>query len=51
MEALDQFKQRGFVEKLKTNITPNLMYSAYQDFVEFLHNQVTGIDGMCFIHS
>jgi len=52
MEALDQFKQQGFVEKLKTSITPqNLMHSSHQHFVEFLYKQVTDIDGISFIYS
>ena len=53
MKALDQFKQQGFVEKLKTDITPtNLMqFDSHQHFVQFLYKQVTDIDGMSCLYS
>ncbi|KAF8330461.1 hypothetical protein F5887DRAFT_1081767 [Amanita rubescens] len=37
MEALDQYKQKGYVQKLKTDITPNFMGSGVQDFVTLLY--------------
>jgi len=44
-EALDQYKQKGYVQKLKTQITPDLINSCHQDFVTLLYRQVTHIDG------
>ena len=46
-EALDQYKQKGYVQKLKT-ITHDFMHSGHQDFVTLLYWQVTHIDGMYF---
>ena len=48
-EALDQYKQNGYVQKLKTNITPDFMLSGHQDFVTLLSRQVAHIDGMCSV--
>ena len=50
MKALDQFKQKGYVQALKTEITTDFIHSGYQDLVEFLYN-VADIEGMCFIYS
>jgi hypothetical protein len=48
-EALDQYKQKGYVQKLKTDITPDFIHSGHHDFVALLHRQVpTHIDGMYF---
>ena len=48
-EALDQYKQEVYVQKLKTDITHDSLYSGHQDFITFLHWQVTHIDGMYFV--
>jgi len=48
-EALDQFKQKGYLQKLKTDITPDLIHSGHQDFTTLLYRQVTHIDGMYFV--
>ena len=48
MEAIDQFKQKGYVQKLKANITPHLLQS-HNNLVTLLYRQVTDIDGMHFI--
>ncbi len=45
-EALDQYKQAGYVQKLKTDITADLLHSGHHDFVTLLYRQVTHIDGM-----
>ena len=46
-EALNQYKQKGYVQKLKTDITPDFLYeSGHQDVVMSLYRQVTDIDGM-----
>ena len=47
MEAIDQFKQKGYVQKLKANITPHLLQS-HNNLVTLLYRQVTHIDGMHF---
>jgi len=44
-EALDQYKQKGYAQKLKTDIAPDFMHSGHQDFVTLLNRQVTHIDG------
>ena len=38
--ALDQFRTEGYVEKLKTSITPESLPSTKDDLREFLHNQL-----------
>ena len=38
--ALDQFRTEGYVEKLKTSITPESLPSTKDDLHEFLHNQL-----------
>jgi hypothetical protein len=51
-EALDQYKQKGYVQKLKTAITPDFLHSGPQDavtFVKLLYSQVIHIDGMYFV--
>jgi len=45
-EALDQYKQKGYVQKLKTDITPDFIHSGHQDYVTLLYQYVTHIDGM-----
>ncbi|KAF8637274.1 hypothetical protein AX14_010315, partial [Amanita brunnescens Koide BX004] len=42
-EALNQYKQKGYAQKLKTDISPDLMHSGNQDFVTLLSKQVTHI--------
>ena len=39
--ALDQFRIEGYVEKLKTSITPESLPSTKDDLLEFLYNQIT----------
>ena len=46
MEALDQYKQKGYAQKLKAAITPDSIRSGGQDLATLLHMQVTHIDGM-----
>ena len=46
MEALHQYKQRDYVQKLKTDITPNFIHSGHPDLIPLLYKQVTCIDGM-----
>ena len=47
MEAFDQYKQKGYAQKLKTDITLDLLHSGHQDFVALLSRQVpTHLDGM-----
>ena len=50
-EALDQYKQKGYVQKLKTDITPGSLYPGHQDFITVLYRQVTQIDGMYFVYA
>ena len=38
--ALDQFRTEGYVEKLKTSITPESLPSNKADLDEFLYNQI-----------
>ena len=38
--ALDQFRTEGYVEKLKTSITPESWPSNKDDLLEFLYNQI-----------
>jgi hypothetical protein len=49
IEALDQYKQGGYVQKLKTDITLDIMHSGQQDLLTLLYWQVTHIDGMYFV--
>jgi hypothetical protein len=37
--ALNQFRTEGYVEKLKTSITPESLPSNKEDLLEFLYNQ------------
>ena len=48
-EALDQYKQKGYFQKLKTDITPDIIHSYHQDLVSSLYGQVTHIDGGSFV--
>jgi len=48
-EALDQYKQNSYVQKLKTDITPDFIHSDHQDLVTLLYRQVTHIDGRFFV--
>jgi len=43
MNALDQFKKQGYVDKLKTQITSEAMPTGHQDLVQFLYDQVINI--------
>ena len=38
--ALDQFRTKCYVEKVKTSITPESLPSNNDDLLEFLHNQI-----------
>ena len=49
IEALDQCMQKSYVQKVKTDITPDFVHSDYQDLVTLLYKQVTDIDGRYFI--
>ncbi|KAF8642976.1 hypothetical protein AX14_009667 [Amanita brunnescens Koide BX004] len=48
MEAFDQYKQKGYIQKLKSDIAPDIVQfthrSTRQDFVTLLYMQVTNID-------
>jgi len=44
-QALYQYKQKGYAQKLKTEITADFLHSGYQDMVTLLYRQVTHIDG------
>jgi len=44
-EALDQYKEKGYIQKLKTDITPDFMHCGHPDLVTLLYRQVTHIDG------
>jgi hypothetical protein len=47
-KALDQYKQRGYVQQIKAAITPDFMHD--QDLVILLHGQVTHhTNGMLFV--
>jgi len=35
-EAINQYKQRGYVQKLKSDITPDIMHLGHQDLLTFL---------------
>ena len=45
IEALDQYKQKGYVQKLKIDITADFMHSGHNDYVTLLYKKVTEIDG------
>jgi len=51
-EALDQYKQKDYVQKLKADITHDSMPSAsgHPDLVPLLYRQVTHIDGMYLVY-
>ena len=49
IEALDQYKKNGYVQKLKTDITPDLMNCGHEDLVALLYSQVTHLDGRYFV--
>ena len=38
--ALDHFRTEGYVDKIKTNITPESLPSNKDDLLEFLYNQI-----------
>ena len=38
--ALDEFRKGGYVEKLKTSITPDSLHSNKDDLLKFLSNQI-----------
>ena len=40
LAAFDQFKAGGYVEKIKTSITPESLPSDKGDLLEFLYNQI-----------
>ena len=40
LAALDHFKTGGYVEKIKTSITPESLPSNKEDLLEFLYNQI-----------
>jgi hypothetical protein len=40
LDALDQFRTAGYVEKLKTNINPESFPSNKDDLLEFLYIQI-----------
>ena len=46
---MDQYKQKGYLQKLETAITPDFINSDHQDLVTLLYNQVTHIDGRYFV--
>ena len=49
-EALDQYEQKGYVQKLKTGIViPDFLHFGHNDVVTILYRQVTDIDGMYFV--
>jgi hypothetical protein len=41
--------EKSYVQKLKTDITPDFVHSDYEDLVTLLYRQVTDIDGRYFI--
>ncbi len=45
-EALEQYKQEGYIQKLRTDITPDFLCSGHQDLVTLLYRQVTQTVGM-----
>ena len=49
IEALDQYMEKSYVQKLKKDITPDFVHSDHEDLVTLLYRQVTDIDGRYFI--
>ena len=43
MDALDQFKKEGYVEKLKAHITSEAIPTGHDDLVQFLYDQAINI--------
>ena len=43
LAALDQFKTGGYVEKIKTRITPESLPSNKGDLLDFLYNQIAHV--------
>ena len=43
MEALEQFKKQGYVEKLRTQIISEAIPTGHKDLVQFLYYQVINI--------
>ena len=43
LAALDQFKTGGYVEKIKTSITPESLPSNKEDLHQFLYNQIAHV--------
>jgi len=43
-EALNQYRQRDYAQKLKTDITPDFIHSSYHDLVTLLYMQVPHVD-------
>ena len=41
LDALDHFITGGYVEKIRTSITPESLPSNKEDLLEFLYNQIT----------
>lgn len=48
-EASDQYKEKGYIQKLKTNITLDFIDSHHQDLVTSLYRLVKHIDGRYFV--
>ena len=49
-EAFDQYKQKGYVQKLKTDMTPDSMHCGHQDLATLLFSQVNHqVDGRSFV--
>jgi len=44
-QALYQYKQKGYIQKLKTDITADLLHYGHKDLVTLLYRKVTHIDG------
>ena len=43
LDALEQFKKQGYVEKLKTQIISEVIPTGHKDLVQFLYHQVANI--------
>ena len=43
LAVLDQFKTGGYVENIKTSITPESLPSNKKDLLEFLYNQIAHV--------
>lgn len=48
LDALEQFKKQGYVEKLKNCINPALLPSDPDDLIMFLYDQIIHLWGMWF---